>query len=294
MALRKNSASPPTLSARIALQCAVMLLVVWIATHPAQARADDQAVSVAQVLSQVMSKRTFAAPSYFAGGSQKFCVEFLRDFHAQRNIKHLSPRFQAATYEELLEQPLPGGCRAEDLFATYSCTPGTGELLASMPVEQRKRFVDKACSRFRGTQNLRVYQADVDGNPTNSEELVSSFQRIVGPINHPDRPQGEDTGSYKLVSHSGCEILSEVQVHDPYDYFSKAAAKNYNGLIEYQKRFYIFDLFEIGVTPSEGAAGAYHLTLYRYGASKGEKIKRFAPACVFEEIATQGEIPKQN
>ena len=272
------------------LLCALACAAAWSA-YPEPVRADEREVPLAEVFRAVMEKRAFEVPSYWPGGPTNFCAEFLRDFRTQRNIKHLTPIFEAATYEALPLQSLPGGCQPEVLFHTYSCMPNVADSITSVPVGERKSFLETACRRFRGTQNLRVYRADMDGDPSNGDEFVSAFQKIVGPVNKPDRPQGSDMGSYKLISHSGCEVLSETPVHDPYDYFTRAEAKNYNGLIEYKKQFYVFDLYEIAPKPGRVGAGPYSLTLVHYGPAKGESGRRFGTLCAFDEAGTTFVTP---
>jgi len=270
--------------------CVLACALAWI-TGTVQVQADDQAASIGEGLRTVMEKRAFKIPSYWPGGPTKFCDQFLRDFRAQDNIKHLTPVLEAGTHEALPLQSLPAGCRVEDLFDTYQCEPRIADYIGTLPAGEQKTYTEKVCRRYRGTQNLRVYRADMDGNPSNGDELVTSFQRTVGPINKPERPQIFGRGHYKLLSGSTCEVLGDLQVHDPYDYLGQTDAKNYNGLIEYKKQFYVFDLFELAPKPGRAGAGPYSLTLNRYGPAKGERGPRFGTVCVFGESGTDPLSP---
>lgn len=248
-----------------------------------QLRAANPQVPIAEAVRVLMEKRTFEVASFWPGGSTNFCEQFLRDFRAQRRVRYATPLIEAEAYEALASESLPSGCRPEDLFDTYSCDPKLADSIADLPANERKSFRQRACRQFRGTQKLRVYQANMDDNPSNGDELISSFQRIKGPVNHPDRPQVLGNGGYKLLGHSGCEVLSEMEAHDPYDYFTKTEAQNYSGLIEYKKRFYVFDLYALGAKPTGAGAAPYSLTLSQYVYVKSEGRRRFGPMCVFQE-----------
>ena len=112
------------------------------------------------------------------------------------------------------------------------------------PEKRRQQYLDH-CGAFYGTRNFKIFQFDANNDPKDGEEIVAYFEGARGPANRPGETTFTGNGGYRAYSAKSCARAAGVSTNDPYNYFFQRPVANYNGVISYRNKFYVFDLYAL-------------------------------------------------
>jgi hypothetical protein len=189
----------------------------------------------------------------------KFCRHFFEDFQKQEKIVHVRPIVQVSNYDDPALASFKAKCpkfrlanREGDEDPAFELNETTGDQFGNL---------------WQGTAHFRLYKINVK----NGDEYVFYFDRVVPKSVDPQdfSAEPETSGEYRMVDFEPCEILDAVTV-DMQRQFEKVTKRpGYNGIIQYKKHFYIFDLYPVN---------GYRLTLWEYT----NRQRKFKPICAYK------------
>lgn len=149
-----------------------------------------------------------------------FCNRFLSDFMAQRNIVHIEPEFYADSYDD----------------------PRFDKYKRLDPSVDMHRGDAKGGSGFPGgtlyaNGNFKLYEVDINNDPSDGKEIVFYAEEyLLAPLY-----SNQFSGGYK-VHNRHLKQLWTVGVTDPRFIRYGKVWPNFNGIIHYEGRYYIFDM----------------------------------------------------
>ena len=237
-----------------------VLLTLLVQVYEARAQGGVQARHVRALLSAALPLRS---DGYVNNKHLTFCTRFLTDFRAQSNIEYVEPVATAHTYDDAAFGVYKKRCPRLAMNRLQQCEPAVARSIREEPEAKRPQLFEKECQQYYGTANFSMYHVDIDNNPRNGKEYLFYFERAVGPRNRQGMRQMTINGGYNLINFQDCEITNAIPTNDPYDYFRDRPSPNYNGIIRYRSKHYIFDLWSIGTLKSSQDQTVYLLNLYR-------------------------------
>jgi len=212
---------------------------VWgLLASVAYAATDEQLkAQLVKVLSEAGLKMTGAV-------NEKFCRQFFKDFMAQDKITYVKPLVQVETYND----PALASYKAKCPKLTYFHRDETDDS-PQQELELNETTSGQFGTAWQGTANFRLYKGNFNNDATDGDEFVFYYDQLVPqPVNPLELavPGSESSGDYRVVDFEHCEILDTAHV-DMARQFERNEAKRpgYNGLIKYQGRFYLFDLYPV-------------------------------------------------
>jgi len=110
-------------------------------------------------------------------------------------------------------------------------------------------------------------------------EHLFHFQRAAGPANRLKTEQTLVDGRYNVLDLKRCEVTASIPSDDPYDYVRNRPLQNFNGVIRYADKNYIFRLRTLGSAQPPAERPSYWLDLYRLDGDKGAY-------CAYSSLAT--------
>lgn len=236
----------------------------------------------AERIKQIMAKREFFESTRL-GGTPAFCRTFIRDFRQQTGIEFVEPDAKADRYDAPVWQPYKTRCAslAAGVFDSYLCEPKIAETIERLPKDQRNAEYKRSCQHYRGTMNFKHFLVDINDNPKDGKEHVFYHEREEGPLNRSGAELNFGNGGYWIVDLDRCELKGGSRTTDPYSYDSYLRPlENYNGIIRYKGKHYIFDLYQ---GEDDLKNPSYGLGLDGH-ARFGEET-RIGPLCLFSTIA---------
>ncbi len=183
-------------------------------------------------------------------------------------------------------RPHRGRCTnlASEFFDSYHCEPKIAESIERLPKDQRDSQYKSSCRHYRGTANFKHYLVDINNNSKDGKEHVFYYERAQGPLNRPDAKLNYANGGYRVIDFDRCELKGGSPTNDPYSYFYKRPLENYNGIIRYRGKHYIFDLADLDGSDRNPDNPNYGLRLDSYGTYSRKVEPRLGPICAFSTI----------
>lgn len=194
-----------------------------------------------RAIKEIMANGTFKA---YIQDSQKFCSDFLKDFSQQKNISHIKPIIEVDNYEDKQLQAILRKCPHNEFNITYVIYHPS---MMNELVEAEKRG-EKITSkdmealggvRYEATKAFRLFKVNIDNDAANGDEYVLYAE---GYFNKERNAYLFNT--YTVIDLKKCEDDVRAYVGSPDDIKNKSNAKNYNGIIRYRGRNYIFALLQ--------------------------------------------------
>ena len=215
----------------------------------------------------------------FSEKAPDFCERFYKDFKNQINIKFVEPLFYAESFEDKLFAPYKKQCPT---WAFNKIESGSWQAVDTELLKTRKNNYGWV---YTATKDLRMYKVDIDNNPNNGKEDVFFTEEYF----NKNKAYGWEWGGYSVLSFDKCNTVYGVSVKSPYDHFYKNPYENVNGIIVYENKNMIFDLYELR---GEGDGKYYRLHLDKY--RNDEKLKKagislLAPACTYSKVVYKGD-----
>ncbi len=263
---------------------AVLCLLVTTLPIEGQAQALQREADKAEAIKRIMAERKFQMTSVVGKQNKAFCEGFLQDFRLQKNIEFIEPVAKADSYDDPVWQPYKASCPQLELFDRYSCEPKIYDAIMAQPPTERQREFKTACQHFRGTANFKLFLVDINNNPKDGKEHVFYYERAEGPLNRPVSKQIYGNGAYAVFDLDRCEVKRGANVHDPYSYFYKRPLENYNGIIDYRGRHYIFDLADLDGSDRDPKNPNYRLQVDGHAKFGKETKPRLGPICSYSTI----------
>lgn len=276
---KKSSFTPLGVFARPLLL--LMLGMGGAAQAQAPAKSDSENV---ERIRTIMANRNFETRAYVKHPNKDFCEAFLQDFRQQKGIEHIEPVSKAESYDDPVWQPYKTRCPDLELFESYGCLAEDAEYIATLPKGEGVRYRRNVCEHFRGTANFKLYEVDINNDPAGGKEKVFHYERAQGPLNRPDRKVVLGNGKYQIVDLGRCEVVGGSETHDPYSYFYQRPLKNYNGIIKYKGKHYIFDLYDLDGSDRDENKHNYTLRLNGYAVDARGSKPRLVPNCSFNTL----------
>jgi len=237
-------------------------LILAVVLLPAGLQAADEDTVAAVKL--IMARKPF----FLKQPGNPFCGSFLRDFRTLKGMALAQPVARASSYDDPMLARYKARCGGQPLNEKFECDARTGldtEWSKDWKVA-RQQFLD-FCEVFYGTANFKLFELDIDNNPKNGKELIVHFERVYGPQNR-EREKYYSHGEYNVFDGGSCEYVGGASTHDPYDYFRKHPLDSYNGIISYQGRYFIFDLFDLEGSDRNPSDPEYYLKTNTIGPSR--------------------------
>jgi len=225
-------------------------------------------------IKRVVTNRKFEMTVAVASRNRAFCQSFLHDFLQQKNIEFVEPDARGDRYDDAIWQPYKSRCTnlASEPFDVYQCEPRIAQAIDQLPKGQRDSEYRSSCQHYRGTANFKHYLVDINNNPKDGTENVFYFERVEGPLNVPGAQRIVGNGGYSVIDLDRCELKGASRITDPYSYSDKRPLENYNGIIKYKGKYYIFDLSDLDRT----------LRLDGYSTYSDQVEPRLGTVCAFE------------
>jgi hypothetical protein len=246
----------------------------------AQAREADKA----RPIRQIFESRKFEIEFVLREQDRPFCRAFLDDFALQSGVEFVEPDLRSDSYDDPAWQPYRARCPNLGLFDSYACEPRIAQSIERMPKEQRDAEYKSACRHYRGTANFKHYLVDLDNNPADGKEHVVYYERAEGPLNRPETKPNFANGGYWVIDVDRCETKGGALTNDPYSYFYARELRNYNGIIRYAGKHYIFDLYELATKDPDPKNTQYSLRLDGYARFPGGARPRLGPICSYSTV----------
>jgi hypothetical protein len=230
-----------------------LLIVVPLVTNAAQQESEKSA----RVRAILLNKHFYSEQPHRA-----VCNKFFKDFRAQTRITFVEPIVSANSYDSPVLATIKQHCAAQPLNETFECDArATSGVEWALAWKDRRQQLLQYCRAFYGTKNIKIFRAEIDNDPTNGAELVVYSERIYGPANK-EQKRYYGNGGYSFFRGDECEYIGGVTTHDPYSYLHQQPRENYNGLISYRDKYYVFDLYDLDGSDRDANEPSYYLSLY--------------------------------
>ena len=213
-------------------------------------------------------KRIMAGRKFYMGEPEKpFCGQFLKDFRIPKDMSFVEPVARAEHYDDPTLESYKARCGERPLNEKYECDPRAtqGVKWSKDPVKKRQQLL-RFCHLYTGTANFKVFEIDIDNDPKNGKELIVYFERAIGRDFRGDNIYGN--GGYNVFDSRNCALIPVDSTHDPYSYFWKRPLENYNGILFYRDRYYVFDLYELDGSDRDPENPIYRLHISTAGADR--------------------------
>ncbi len=217
---------------------AILLLAVTPLAAVAQTAVPEKSKS--EAVMRIMRLHTFFTPPKVL----PFCRVFLDDFREQKEIRYVEPIIRAGSYDDPVLEPYKNRCPDLEMNKLAECPGELWSYLQPLSEEDREQEMDRLCSVYYGTKNFKLYELDLNRNPKDGKEVILYFERIFGPKRSDNKVYGN--GGYSIFDMKSCKRRPVTKTRDPYDYVFNQPRENYNALIQYKSKYYIFDLYELG------------------------------------------------
>ena len=190
---------------------------------------------------KIMSQGQFKA---YIQDDAKFCAAFLEDFKQQKNIEHIKPIVEADDYNDPNLQKYFKRCpktefhksveirHAQTLQEIVAKEQALGRALTGEELEEYGGI------EFYATKNFKLYKTNIDNNLKNGDEHIfyaEGYKNIGDNYTY---------GGYSIIDIKNCKKDGGVSTIDPFDYEKQIPLDNYNGIIRYKGKLYVFDLHE--------------------------------------------------
>lgn len=171
---------------------------------------------------------------------RKFCADFMNELaRGSSSIRHVEPLFRTDDPNDPRLTPYREACATpRDRPAAFENYDGLWKI---------------------GERAFRLYRLDLDRNPENGlEEIIYGEYR-------PETLRLQRSPGYSQIDLKECVVKGGAPVEQ--DLQSDGSQySNYNALIEYRGRYYVYDLFQVSVEKS----AHYYLRLTGLEAKEGE------------------------
>ena len=238
---------------------ASMFLVLVAVASPTMAvdvivRAPESAK--AAVVKEIIAGRKFeifSSPVEWLRPDEKFCNAFLEDFRQQKNIEYIEPVVRSDFFgdEKLNDRIKP--CSESDINRVIVMPDGWGST-EKMSMEDIEK---NASAIYHGSANFKVYKFDLyPGDEKNdqyvyyaeayfSEKARSRYRKGLYAKPYMRNRVGftdvRASGMYKVVDMKSCIVKNSTTVHVPFDYSRWRSMANYNAIIRYKGKSFIYD-----------------------------------------------------
>jgi uncharacterized protein len=258
-----------------------------VAPNPAESKALNRIFAreadKAEGIKRIMTKEKFNISDIASSAGPDFCGTFLADFRQMQGIEFVEPVAVSKTYDDPIWNSYKSGCPDLGLFESYSCEARIAEGLDTLPQDEREQAIKTYCRQSRCTENFKLFRVDAKVDGGGGIEGVFYCERERGPFNWPEAKQLDTHGGYQVVDTKRCQAKDGVPSHDSYSYSFNHALENYNGIIIYKGKHYIFDLHEVAEerTPEKVE---YILEVWGYYHPDRKEQPMFVPKCFFSTV----------
>jgi hypothetical protein len=195
-------------------------------------------VQIVKLLATVTMKLNHAV-------DEKFCRQFFEHFQKQEKIVHVQPIVQVDSYNDPALAPFKVKCPKLRVAKRESNES------SDLEFELNETVGDQFGNLWRGTAHFRMYKVDINNDKADGEEHVFYSDRFVPKSMFGDEGVSgpgldETNGQYLVVDFENCVTMGGVSV-DQFRGFQKTTKMpGYNGIIQYNGRFYVYDLYPGG------------------------------------------------
>jgi hypothetical protein len=200
----------------------------------------------------------------------KLCKALLLDLKQWRNVVEIKPFIVGASPQSPEIRANLGNCDSDKLlsFVQIEDRVWRGNNLDAFTPEEREHYG----TRYQLTGEVRLFRANIDNDPTGSEELVLYASQIA---------RGGEIVKYASQFHvidiKTCRVTNSAQGSD-----SPRNTDFFVGLLRHGARTYIFNA---SVYPNEfdfGRTQQASVTLQRWMYNKTTDVRFFGPACYYQ------------
>lgn len=199
----------------------------------------------------------------------EFCMTFLKDLQDRKDMEFADPIIETDDYNDPKLQSYVGKCPKLELNKSVSLEPRWIKGKSDKEIEKLAEELGSYENAWvrHAYLDFRLYYQDFDNNPKNGREYLY----YSGGWYSPALKQEGSGGEYKIINLNQCKITGSRGVAGPINYPSRQPTKNFNGILKYKGRYYIYDA---GFYPDDGIL----LSLYKWDKKiKGHTIG----ACAF-------------
>ena len=244
---------------------ASMFLVLVAVASPTMAvdvivRAPESAK--AAVVKEIIAGRKFeifSTPVEWLKPDEKFCNAFLDDFRQQKNIEYIEPVVRTDFFEDKGLANAIKPCNEKDINRDIVMPDGWVSSIEQMSDEAIEK---NASAIYHGTANYKIYKFDLFTEKENndlyvyyseayfSEKARSRYSSglFTKPYmrNRVGFTNSFDSGRYKVIEMKSCLVRNSTRVNTPFDTVRWRPMANYNAIIRYKGKPFVYDFFYVG------------------------------------------------
>jgi len=209
-------------------------------------------------------------PDWAKTKNVRLCKALLADLRKWQNVSEIAPVAIADAIKSPGVIDAFGKCNAEKLLTSYQIEPRVWREnnLDALSPEERQQYG----TAFSMTGELRLYRANIDNDPTGSQELIVYGTELIS--------RGElvkFASEFHVLDIHSCTITNTAQTFD-----SPRNTRFFVGLLRHGARTYIFDG---NVYPNEfdlGRTQKVAVRLQQWTYAKKTNLQFFSNACNYE------------
>lgn len=233
----------------------------------------------AEGIMKILSNRKFIM-------MDSFCNTFLEDFRQMRGIQFEEAVAKSDRYDDPAWEPYKARCAEVGMFEDYYCEPRIAEYLAELPESEQHQEMKVACSHYQCTENFKHFRLSLKRDEGNRSEDIFYCERSRGPLNRQGRDPSDTHGGFRAIDLKQCRNRDGVHTNDSYSYTYRHPLENYNGIVRYKERYYIFNLYETNEILRPPEQKVYALDVYGYVSNEGKQQSVLSPICMFSAAPT--------
>jgi hypothetical protein len=225
---------------------AIYLILIYILLSSSNVYADDVSSTIEKKRAAIKIIMSSSQVSTYIQHDREFCSMFIRDFKFQNKIEHIKPVMETENYDQMVLTPYFNKCSKKEFNKTYEIRHPRGmqeiaEIEATGKEVTDKEMEEAGGIAYRATKNVKLYKIDINNNKKNGDEFVLYAEGYQNNVS-----KQYTYGRYSIVNLDKCTIDGEFLTNDPYDYYKKKSLDNYNGIILYKGKYFLFDMSQSG------------------------------------------------
>ncbi len=250
---------------KMILNATLFLLVIFIIMS-FTVFADEIEKTIEQkkaVIIKIMSAVELKLSKYYKefGYDLNFCTAFLKNFKEQKGIEHIKPILETDDYNDPKLQAYLSKCPKISLNKKVTYVPRIWEMIKELPEEEQEQYGHV----YYATKGFKLYKVNIDNSEKNGDEYVLYSEGFY----EEKLKRFDDKGKYSIAYLETCEVKGGVGTWAQFNYEKKKQIENYNGILRYKGKIYVFDLNEwAGNIP-----GLRYLDLWEFDKKQENMVK---------------------